>query len=69
MTALARTNRFYARSASDKADDWPFWFIADREQGGLNVTVRHVPALRGRMPFLSGQIAEAIAEALNEVAS
>lgn len=30
--------RFYARSASDKTDDWPFWFVADEKHGGLNVT-------------------------------
>lgn len=30
--------RYYARSASDKTDDWPFWFVADDSQGGLNVT-------------------------------
>ncbi len=30
--------RFFARSASDKTDDWDFWFVADRTKGGLNVT-------------------------------
>lgn len=30
--------RYYARSASDNRDDWPFWFVADGERGGLNVT-------------------------------
>lgn len=30
--------RYYARSASDKTDDWPFWFVADTSKGGLNVT-------------------------------
>ena len=30
--------RFYIRSASDKTDDWPFWFVADEMQSGLNVT-------------------------------
>lgn len=29
---------YYARSASDNADDWPFWFVADAKRGGLNVT-------------------------------
>ena len=32
------TARYYARSASDKTDDWPIWFVADRQYGGLNVT-------------------------------
>ena len=31
-------SRFYARSASDKTDDWPLWFVADERKGGLNVT-------------------------------
>lgn len=30
--------RYFARSASDKTDDWSIWFIADRDWGGLNVT-------------------------------
>ena len=30
--------RYYARSASDKTDDWAAWFVADRQMGGLNVT-------------------------------
>lgn len=32
------TPRYYARSASDKTDDWPWWFVADKYRGGLNVT-------------------------------
>ena len=30
--------RYYARSASDNTDDWPFWFVADDPGGGINVT-------------------------------
>lgn len=30
--------RYIARSASDRTDDWPFWFVADCQRGGLNVT-------------------------------
>lgn len=30
--------RYIARSASDRTDDWPFWFVADTQRGGLNVT-------------------------------
>lgn len=33
-----RQARYYARSASDNTDDWPFWFVADEQRGGLNVT-------------------------------
>ena len=32
------TARYYARSASDRTDDWPYWFVADSQKGGLNVT-------------------------------
>lgn len=32
------TPRYTARSASDRTDDWPFWFVADIQRGGLNVT-------------------------------
>lgn len=35
---LTAGTRYYARSASDKTDDWPFWFVADARRGGLNVT-------------------------------
>jgi hypothetical protein len=37
-------DRYYARSARDDTDDWPFWFVADAQKGGLNVTaelIRH----------------------------
>lgn len=30
--------RYYARSACRRTDDWPFWFVADRERGGVNTT-------------------------------
>jgi hypothetical protein len=30
--------RYFARSASDRTDDWPFWFVADRKLGGPNRT-------------------------------
>lgn len=32
------TQRYFARSASDHTDDWPGWFVADRQKGGLNAT-------------------------------
>jgi hypothetical protein len=28
------TDRYYARSASDQTDDWPWWFVADKQLGG-----------------------------------
>lgn len=30
--------RYIARGASDRTDEWAFWFVADRNKGGLNVT-------------------------------
>jgi hypothetical protein len=39
------TQRYFARSASDHTDDWPFWFVADRQKGGLNVTPAVAAAL------------------------
>lgn len=29
---------YFARSASDRSDDWPYWFVADRDKCDLNVT-------------------------------
>lgn len=37
--------RYYARSASDRTDNWPYWFVADVERGGLNVTASIVRGL------------------------
>jgi hypothetical protein len=34
------SDRYYARSASDHIEDWPFWFVADAHRGGLNVTAK-----------------------------
>jgi hypothetical protein len=36
--------RYFARSASDRTEEWPFWFVADRQKGGLNVTAEVVRA-------------------------
>lgn len=53
-----------ARSASDRTDDWPFWFIADWT--GVSVTIKFFPELRGRMPFVSRSTAESAAEHIND---
>ena len=60
-------NRYYARSASDKTDDWPFWFIADNNKGGLNVTVEILPELRGYLPFVPKGMALFLEKKLNEL--
>lgn len=41
--------RFYIRSASDRTDDWPLWFVADSYASGLNVT-QELRRLRGDAP-------------------
>ncbi len=60
------TDRYFARSASDKTDDWHLWFVAD--ETGLNVTGKLVPELRGYMPFLPKETALSVAEAANRAA-
>ena len=57
--------RFFARSASDKSDDWPLWYVADRQKANLNVTVELLPELCGYMPFLSRDVAARLAQAAN----
>lgn len=55
--------RYYARSASDKTDDWPYWFVADKEKGGLNTTEKYI------WPYVltSKEDAERIARIANNV--
>lgn len=73
MPALWRlivTDRYFARSASDKTDDWPVWFVADRQKGGLNVTAELIrqhfdPDHKGAV-FSSRRGAELIAERANQ---
>lgn len=60
------TKRYFARSASDKTDDWPFWYVADREKGNLNVTVKLEPLLEGALPFTSKEYAIRLAKRANE---
>jgi len=38
------SDRYYARNASNHTEDWPFWLVADRKLGGLNVTAELVRA-------------------------
>ena len=56
--------KYYAKSASDKTDDWPYWFVAN--QSGVNVTVQLLPELSGYMPFLPKEVAVLLAEKSNE---
>lgn len=57
--------RYYARSASDKTDEWPFWYVADRQQSGLNVTKALASEQVGYLPFVSREAAIKIAETAN----
>lgn len=59
---IGTAGRYYARSASDRTEDWPLWFVADREKAGLNVTVQLLPQMRGYMPFLPRRVAEEVAK-------
>lgn len=63
--------RYYARSASDRTDDWPYWFVADRKRGDVNVTaelVRRIadPNHKGAV-FAPKEICFALAETANEL--
>jgi hypothetical protein len=62
-------DRYYARSASKRSDDWPFWFVADRNRGGLNVTPELMRELHSvefdRAPFLPREAAETLAAQAN----
>lgn len=66
---MTREARFFARSASDRTDDWPFWFVADREHGGQNVTAdlyrRHVSPAHPGGVFLPRDRAEELASIAN----
>lgn len=52
--------RYKARSASDKTDDWPFWFV---EEGGLN-TMKSGRFYGGK--FDTREVCEELADQLNQ---
>ena len=61
--------RYYARSASDRTDDWPFWFVADSSKGNVNVTAdiirQHIrPNRKGRV-FVPRVLAQDLADMAN----
>ncbi|MGQ4812352.1 hypothetical protein ACCZ74_08645 [Agrobacterium vitis] len=43
--------RYFARPASDKNENWPLWFVADRQCGGVNVTGRIAEEMTGISSF------------------
>lgn len=66
-------DRYSARCASDRDPNWPFWFVADRDRGGLNCTGALWERLTGESAggaVLCGrQMAETIADLANAVAA
>ena len=62
-------DRYYARSASDRTDNWPFWFVADKTRGGLNVTadlMRELVSTNWRgVTLVTREIAEWLAATAN----
>ena len=67
MTAAPR---YEAKIASDKTELWPFWFVADNEKGGVNVTnellVELYKVAPKQLPFLSRNGAEMLASVANQ---
>jgi hypothetical protein len=61
-------SRYLARSASDKTDAWPLWYVEDTHTG-INATVALFPETRGFMPFLPRYEAETLAERANATPS
>jgi hypothetical protein len=59
-----------ARSASDKTDDWPFWYVTDDNPKDYNQLHKAVKMATGQgfppfLPFLPRAYCEALVEKLN----
>lgn len=58
-----------ARSASDRTDDWPFWYVTDDQPADRNKTIDAIELATGgrpaSLPFLPRDIALALADLLN----
>lgn len=61
--------KYTARSASDKTDDWPFWFV--QNQYGLNVTAelvrKHIDPNQQGATLTTRAFAQHIAQIANAV--
>lgn len=61
--------KWRARSASDRTDDWPFWYVTDDMPQDRNKTLEAIEIATGRkvtgMPLVSRTGAEALATVLN----
>jgi hypothetical protein len=62
-----------ARSASDKTDDWLFWYVTDDEPKDRNKTLDAIEYLTGlrpySYPFVRQEVAEELAERMNKTSS
>lgn len=57
-----------ARSASDRTDDWPFWYVTDDNPRDRNKTADAIEAMTGHRTgavFASMQEAKLLAEFMN----
>lgn len=62
---------YRARSASDRRDDWPFWYVTDDSPPDANKTAKAWKAATGEdwppsHQFLSRDLAEDLAKRANE---
>ena len=69
---MTLTDRYYACSASDKTDDWPWWFVADKQLGGRNVTsevatLLNIPRKFPGATLCAKEYAEHLAEEANKL--
>jgi hypothetical protein len=59
-----------ARSASDKTDDWPFWYVTKDTPSEHNDTKEAIEHISGRvfisLPFVSKEAALQIVDIMNE---
>lgn len=61
-------DRYFAAPAS-KITEERLWYIADRQHGNLNVSVKLIPDLEGSIPFMSRDMAMQIAAKANQIAA
>jgi hypothetical protein len=65
-----RMPQWRARSASDKTDDWPFWYVTKDTPSDYNDTREAIEYISGRvftsLPFALKETAFQIADIMNE---
>jgi hypothetical protein len=64
------TTQWRARSASDKTDDWPFWYVTKdtpRDYNNTKEAIEHISVrVFTSLPFVSKETALQIAGIMNE---